>query len=191
VRGQIPGSLEAGTGSPGARSLVRRATSDSRNCSTQTIRPRGPSAEPRPTQPDPRRSGSYSVPLAGAGPLLRLAAAHAFADVLAPLGTASLIERWDMKWSGAAPCHAACLQSRMTSPSRPANVSARSSSWWGFRRASSPRERRAVRTAVRAQEAGCEPGGPVSTVGTYSSSWSPPSNVRPATISRVTSGYPS
>jgi len=60
-----------------------------------------------------------------------------------------------------------------------------------FRRASSPRERRAVRTAVRAQEAGCEPGGPVSTVGTYSSSWSLPSNVRLATISRVTSGYPS
>src|SRR6266511_4992981 len=60
-----------------------------------------------------------------------------------------------------------------------------------FRRALSPRERRAVRTAVRAQEAGCEPGGPVSTVGTYSSSWSLPSNVRPATISRVTSGYPS
>ena len=66
-----------------------------------------------------------------------------------------------------------------------------SSSWREFRRALSPRERRAVRTAVRAQEAGCEPGGPVSTVGTYSSSWSLPSNVRLATISRVTSGYPS
>ena len=48
-----------------------------------------------------------------------------------------------------------------------------------------------VRTAVRDQEAGCEPGGPVTTVGTYSSSWSLPSNVRLATISRVTSGYPS
>src|SRR5947209_16574365 len=48
-----------------------------------------------------------------------------------------------------------------------------------------------VRTAVRAQEAGCEPAGPVSTVGTYSSSWSLLSNVRLATISRVTSGYPS
>src|SRR5439155_8646259 len=47
-----------------------------------------------------------------------------------------------------------------------------------------------VRTAVRAQEAGCEPAGPVSTVGTYSSSWSLLSNVRLATISRVTSGYP-
>jgi hypothetical protein len=31
----------------------------------------------------------------------------------------------------------------------------------------------------------------VSTVGTYSSSWSLPSNVRLATISRATSGYPS
>lgn len=72
-----------------------------------------------------------------------------------------------------------------------ANVSAVSSSWKEFWRASSPRERRAVRTAVRAQETGCEPGGPVSTVGTYSSSWSLPSNVRLATISRVTSGYPS
>src|SRR5205814_51772 len=53
-----------------------------------------------------------------------------------------------------------------------------------FRRALSPHERRAARTAARAQEAGCEPGGPVSTVGTYSSSWSLPSNVRLATISR-------
>ena len=69
-----------------------------------------------------------------------------------------------------------------------ANVSAVSSSWKEFWRASSPRERRAVRTAMRAHEAGCEPGGPVSTVGTYSSSWSLPSNVRLATISRVTSG---
>jgi hypothetical protein len=35
------------------------------------------------------------------------------------------------------------------------------------------------------------PGGPVRTVGTYSTSWSLPSNVRLATISRPTSGYPS
>jgi hypothetical protein len=35
------------------------------------------------------------------------------------------------------------------------------------------------------------PGGPASTVGTYSSSWSLPSNVRLDTISRATSGYPS
>jgi len=34
-------------------------------------------------------------------------------------------------------------------------------------------------------------GGPVRTVGTYSSSCSLPSNVRLATISRPTSGYPS
>ena len=38
------------------------------------------------------------------------------------------------------------------------------------------------------QGAGCVPGGPASTVGTYSSSWSLPSNVRPATMSRATSG---
>ena len=38
---------------------------------------------------------------------------------------------------------------------------------------------------------GSPPGGPVRTVGTYSSSWSLPSNVRLPTISRPTSGYPS
>jgi hypothetical protein len=37
----------------------------------------------------------------------------------------------------------------------------------------------------------CWPGGPASTVGTYSSSWILPSNVRLATISSPTSGYPS
>jgi hypothetical protein len=35
------------------------------------------------------------------------------------------------------------------------------------------------------------PGGPSSTVGTYSNSWSPPSNVRLSTRSSLTSGYPS
>ena len=38
------------------------------------------------------------------------------------------------------------------------------------------------------QEAGCAPGGPVSTVGTYSSNCNLPSNVRLATMSRATSG---
>ena len=42
--------------------------------------------------------------LAGTGPLLRLAAALAFADVLAHSATPSLIKRLVMKWSGAAPC---------------------------------------------------------------------------------------
>src|SRR5215217_6098991 len=41
---------------------------------------------------------------------------------------------------------------------------------------------------AKAQEAGCVPGGPVSTVGTYSRSWIRPSNVRLATISRARSG---
>ena len=96
-----------------------------------------------------------------------------------------------MKWWARRRASATRLQARMTSPSKSASVRAVSSSWSEFPASVTPGERRAARTAVRAQEARSEPGGPVSTVGTYSSSWSLPSNVPLATISRVTSGYPS
>jgi hypothetical protein len=44
---------------------------------------------------------------------------------------------------------------------------------------------------LETQTAGSLPGGPLRTAGRYSSSCSLPSNVRPAIISRLTSGYPS
>ena len=96
-----------------------------------------------------------------------------------------------MKWSGGAPC-------QFHSPPGVDDLAEQTRKrercvvlMEGFPASAISSKDRAVRTAVRAQEAGCEPGGPVSTVGTYSSSWSLPSNVRLATISRVTSGYPS
>jgi hypothetical protein len=71
-------------------------------------------------------------------------------------------------------CHGSSFRGRVLLPSRCSshdrNHPHEPEENRNFRRASSPRERRAVRTALRAQEAGCEPGGPVSTVGTYSSS---------------------
>jgi hypothetical protein len=53
-------------------------------------------------------------------------------------------------------------------------------------------DRRTNQSASLAQLAApVAPGGPSSTVGTYSNSWSPPSKVRLSTRSSLMSGYPS
>ncbi len=61
----------------------------------------------------------------------------------------------------------------------------------GFRPPAEEPRRRGPGTIARAVPQPAGPGGPVRTVGTYSSSWIRPSNVRLATMSRATSGYPS
>ena len=173
---------------------------------------RSPTAERRPRPPDLRRSGSYVFPPPPRGQTGRdsgVRKAPRFLPSLAFRSSGGLAkppsavvrigsrrpraEAGRHRALGAWGCRVGSDHPHPTELPSPLLLSATRVVLTGrvSRRAISPRERHAVRTAVRAHKAGREPGGPVSTVGTYSSSWSLPSNNRLATISRVTSGYPS